>query len=1045
MVMSLRDSSLLFLDAQYAVCLTKVAKETMTHQVAFPIVGVGASAGGIEALEGFFRGLPAAPGLACVVLTPMSPTREIHLPDVIQRCTSLAVQTAEQDMQVAVNQVYVLPADSVMSIRDGRLHLRKRDPDQRAPRPIDQFFSSLAMDRGEFAAGVVLSGGDADGTLGVKAIKEHGGLTLAQAADAFGPSSPEMPGSAIASGMIDCVLPAPLMGARLVDFAARLSQPGALGDDADAGPDTQRWAAAKHEIHALLRTRIGHDFSGYKSKTFMRRVQRRMHVHQVPTLEAYIDFLKHNAQESGALFRDLLISVTNFFRDADAFEALQTLVIPQLLNDRGATETVRLWVPGCATGEEVYSLAILLREHMDTLPTVPRVQLFATDIDDRALAVARAARYPGALLDSVSPERRERYFVAQGDSFVVSKPVRDLCIFSPHSVLRDPPFSRVDLISCRNLLIYFGGGMQRQVIPTFHYALRPGGYLFLGMSDNVTPFSDLFMPLDKKHRIFQRRTDIGLPPRPTLPMASIHKPDPPHSGHRRAQAGVSALRQAVDSQVLAQHAPPHVLVNREGDVVYYSGRTCKYLEAAAGVPTRQVLTLARKGLRLDLRALLHEAAATGVTAVRENVAVQGEDGHVQLVTLTVEPLANHKESEPLFLILFVDQGPARPPEAADAPPHFTQESAAQRIESELRDTRERLQAMIEAYETALEELKSSNEALVSVNDAFQSTNEELEASKEELVSLNEALHTVNAELHDKVDDLDRSNSDLHNLFESTAIATLFLDQNLIIRSFTPGVSDVFHILPSDCGRPITDLDSRFDLPSFANDIAQVYAHYQPVERRIAGTPDGKHYLLRLVPYRGSNSRADGVVVTFIDITLITRAERRHRVLISELQHRTRNLLSRVQSLLSDSDSEQVEFGSIMRRELEAVGNHRQITTSGPDVFIDPERIQTLALAVHELATHAVKYGALRYPSGRLDVQWRVDQRDHHDHLILDWTESGLPAPPDATHRGYGRDLIEQALTLMLNANASMQFRQDGMACHIEMPLAAGSDTSANHT
>lgn len=1045
----------------------------MTVQTEFPIVGIGASAGGVEALEGFFRGVPPKPGLAFVVLTHLSPARESHLPEVIQHYTGLKVQAAIQDAEVLVDNVYVLPADAVMSIHEGRLRLRPRVTEQRGPRPIDLFFTSLALDRGECSAGVVLSGGDSDGTLGIKAIKEQGGLTLAQSADGFGPSSPEMPASAIATGLVDFIVPADQMGVKLVDFAARLGHLDDLDDAAAQGPERGRLEAAKHEIYALLRTRIGHDFSGYKSKTFMRRVQRRMHVNQMPTLAAYVEFLKQNSQEAGALFRDLLISVTNFFRDAEAFESLQEQVIPQLLKDRGATETIRLWVPGCATGEEVYSLAILLREHLDTLPTAPRVQVFATDIDDRALAVARAARYPAALLDGVSAARRERYFVADGDSYVVSKAVRDLCIFSPHNVLRDPPFSRIDLVSCRNLLIYFGGGIQKQVIPTFHYALRPGGYLFLGMSENVTQFNDLFSPINKKHRIFQRRTDIGAQPRPTITLPSMHKPDLPHSALRRAQTGASALRQSVDSQVLAQHAPPHVLVNRDGDIVYYSGRTGKYLEAAAGVPTRQVLTLARKGLRLDLRTLLHEAAETGRPAVRESVAVEGEDGRVQMVTLTVEPLADHKENEPLFLILFADHGPPLNRDDAHTHSSITQQGAAQQIELELRDTRERLQSMIEEYETALEELKSSNEELVSVNEEFQSTNEELEASKEELVSLNEELHTVNAELHGKVDELDRSNSDLHNLFESTAIATLFLDRDLIIRSFTPAMGDVFNILPSDCGRPITDLASRFDLPSFANDIAQVYTHYQPIERRIAGTLDGKHYLLRLVPYRSSDSQVDGVVVTFIDITLITRAERRHRVLISELQHRTRNLLalvqsvarrtlgdgepfqrldtrlaalSRVQGMLSETNGEKIEFSGVVHRELDAVGNERQVTINGPEVLISPERIQTLALAVHELATNSVKYGALRYESGRLDVKWRIERRDGDtEHLVLDWAESGLPAAPDATHQGYGRELIEQTLVVALRAKTSIDFKPDGIACHIDMPLEHTNEANDDAT
>ncbi|WP_445658915.1 CheR family methyltransferase [Achromobacter sp. NCFB-sbj8-Ac1-l] len=1027
----------------------------MTLPQEFPIVGVGASAGGIEALEGFFRGLPPLPGVAFVVVTHLSPSRESHLPEVLSRYTTLPVVAAADNLPVEINCVYVLPQDALMSISHRRLRVLKRAADLPGRRPIDLFFSALARDCGDFAAGVILSGSNSDGTLGIKAIKEHGGLTLAQAPGDFGPLNPEMPDSAIASGLVDFVLPADQMGPPLAQFA--LHAPA--DEPQTSGP--VRLDAAGLEISNLLRSRIGHDFSGYKNKTFMRRVQRRMHVNQIDNLDSYIALLKSAPQEAGALFRDLLISVTNFFRDAEAFDSLRRLVIPQLLEGRGAAESVRIWVPGCATGEEVYSLAILLREHMDGMSAAPQVQLFATDIDDRALAVARAARYPGQLLEGLSQERRERHFFADGDGYVVNKQVRELCIFSPHSVLRDPPFSRIDLISCRNLLIYFGGDIQKQVIPTFHYSLRPGGYLFLGMSENVSQFGELFSPVEKKHRIFQRRADVAAPPRPALPLASLQSRGQPRIGVPRPQAGTAALRQAVDSQVLSQHAPAHVLVTRDGDIVYYSTRTGKYLEAAAGVPTRQVLTLARKGLRLDLRTLLHDAVETGQAAVRKDVVVEDDDGRVQRVSLTVEPLAARHESEPLYLILFDDQGPVLSRDEAQAHARMLRHDAAQHMETELRDTRERLQSMIEEYETALEELKSSNEELLSVNEELQSTNEELEASKEELVSLNEELHTVNAELHGKVDELDRSNSDLHNLFESTAIATLFLDQNLIIRSFTPAVSDVFNILPGDCGRPITDLASRFDLPSFASDIQQVYDRYQPIERRIAGTLDGKHYLLRLVPYRGSDSQVDGVVVTFIDITQVTRAERRHRILISELQHRTRNLLAlvknvarrtlgegepfkrldtrlaaldRVQGLLGESGNEKIEFGGMLRRELDAVGNEHQITLAGPSVQVLPERIQTLALAIHELATNAVKYGALSHEAGHLDIAWRVQPQDGKDHLLIDWTETGLPTPPDATRRGYGRELIEHALAFTLRAKTALEFKQDGLVCRIDVPL-----------
>src|SRR4051794_7733111 len=446
----------------------------MTAPLAFPVVGIGASAGGIEALEGFFRGLPARPGLALVVVTHLSPERESRLHEILARYTDMAIHIAADERQVEPDHVYVLPADAILGIEQGRLRITKPNVGRRERKPIDIFFSALAADQGEHAAGVVLSGGDGDGTLGVKAIKERGGLTLAQVADGYGPSHPEMPDSAISAGFVDFALPADEMGARLAEFARSLHLLDSLVANTGQAEDGRALDEARQEICTILRNQIGHDFAGYKSKTFFRRVQRRMQVTQLDTIEAYLERLRQDPQEVNALFRDLLISVTNFFRDADAFEALARAVVPKLFEGRGADEVVRVWVPGCATGEEVFSLAILLREHMDGLTALPRVQLFATDIDERALSVARAARYPGPLLDGISPERRARFFTADGGSYVVAKEVRDLCIFSSHSVLRDPPFSRIDLVSCRNLLIYFRSEAQNHVIPIFHYALRPG-------------------------------------------------------------------------------------------------------------------------------------------------------------------------------------------------------------------------------------------------------------------------------------------------------------------------------------------------------------------------------------------------------------------------------------------------------------------------------------------------------------------------------------------------------------------------------------------
>ncbi len=1029
------------------------------------IVGVGASAGGIEALEGFFRGMPSLPGLGIVIVTHLSPWRESVLHEIVSRFTDLPVEVAADGHAVAENHVYVLPADAVVGIRNGILVVQRQGADQRERHPVDIFLSALAADQGEYSGGVILSGGDSDGTLGIKAIKEHGGITLAQVANGDGPQHPEMPSSAIATGYVDFGVPSHEMGDKLVAYRRSLSMTDAIlagggPDEAGRSPDELRG-----EIYAILRAQVGHDFGGYKTKTFLRRVQRRMQILQVEAVAAYVERLRRDPAEVSALFRDLLINVTTFFRDADAFAVLSESVIPKLFEGRGADQTVRVWVPGCATGEEVFSLAILMLEHMETLSAVCRVQIFATDIDEHALGVARTGRYPEQLLDGVSPERRRRFFVRDGASFVLTKPVRDLCIFSPHSVIRDPPFSRLDMVSCRNLLIYFGLSIQNQVLPTFHYALKPGGFLFLGMSENLSQFADLFAPIDKKHRIFRSRADHATEPRVPLALSGLRAMSQ-IGDLRPRQSGSSslALRHSVEVQVLERFSPPHVAVNRQGDVVYYSNRTGKYLEAAPGLPTRQLLTMARKGLRLELRAAFREAVDTNAQAVREGLVVEGDDGRVQIVTVTVEPLVAQRSEEPLFLVLFSDEGPSISREAAQKRSVSAQDEVALQLERELRETRERLQSLIEEYETALEELKSSNEELVSVNEELQSTNEELEASKEELQSVNEELYTVNAELNGKVEALDRANTDLHNLFASTDIATVFLDAKLVIRSYTPAVTEIFNILPSDRGRPITDFAGRLTLPNLAEDVAAIMRGSDTIERQIDRGKDAARFLVRLAPYRNGENRIEGVVVSFMDVTVLARAEMSQRVLVAELQHRTRNLLAvvqsiarqtlgtgpavegyaerlkalgRVQGLFGRSDSGAVDLAELVRLELRAHGGEEndRITVSGPAVALDFEHVQTFALALHELATNAVKHGALAQAEARLAIGWTLGASPAGGRLlVLDWIESGVVMPAAPERRGFGRDLIEKALSYSLRAQARFELGTDGVRCRIEMPL-----------
>jgi len=1008
--------------------------------------------------------------MAFVIVTHLSPDRESHLHEVVSRYTSLDVVIATDGTAVKPDCVYVLPADAILSIHGGRLKIEKQNRTRLERKPIDIFLSALAKDQGEYAVSVVLSGGDSDGTLGTKAIKERGGLTLAQIADGHGPAQPDMPRSAISTGLIDYALPASEMGTKLYEFArsfGMLDDLVAIASEMDGETSLRH---ARDEIYAIIRNQIGHDFSGYKPKTFLRRVRRRMQVTQILTVEAYLEKLRQDPKEINALFRDLLISVTNFFRDAAAFEQLKQAVVPKLFEGRGADETVRIWVPGCATGEEVFSIAILMREYMDGLTAIPRVQIFATDIDEVALGAARSGRYPEALLESVSQERRQRFFIADGGSFVLTKDIRDLCIFSPHSIIRDPPFSRIDMVSCRNLLIYFGPEVQNQVIPIFHYCLRPGGYLFLGTSENVSQFDDLFAPLDKKHRIFRSRESgartVRLPH--LLDFKPMQRGDLPRPSLRSSSM---ALRNTIEAQVLERFAPAHVVVNREGEIIHYSGKTGKYLEAPIGAPNRQLPAMARKGLRHDLRIAFREAVHLNDRIIRERIPVDGDDGRVQMVTLTIEPVWHAPDGDPLYLVLFSDDGLALSPAEAATSLERRIDADAVHLERELRDTRDRLQSMMEEYETALEELKSSNEEHVSVNEELQSTNEELEASKEEMQSLNEEMHTINAELAVKVEALDLANNDLQNLFESTRVATIFLDNTLVIRSFTPAASDIFNILYTDRGRPITDLSSKLELPELEADISAVFRDGTMQERQIIHSEDGSHYLLRLIPYRSAEQRTDGVILTFIDVTTLTEAEENQRVLIAELQHRTRNLLaviqgianqtiatsqslsefkprftdrlaalSRVQGLLSMSRSGDLTIGKLVHLELEALNashDGKIIVAEGPEIILPENLIRTLALALHELATNAAKYGALANEDGSLHVTWAEVVNGAGRWLKIQWTEAGVAisrSARNAAPKGFGRTLIERALPFQLRAKTEYELSEDGVRCSIEIPL-----------
>jgi two-component system CheB/CheR fusion protein len=661
--------------------------------------------------------------------------------------------------------------------------------------------------------------------------------------------------SAIATGLVDHILPVEDMPARLREYAAHLT----TGRREDTGNHLPT-------IYRLLQRQTGHDFSQYKDSTIRRRLQRRMQALQLDAMGAYIERLQHDPTEVDFLFKDMLIGVTHFFRDPAAFAALEQTVIPQLFADKGTDAQVRVCVCGCATGEEAYSLAMLLREHMDRLTVVPRVQIFATDIDAQALETARRGIYPEGIAEYLTSERLERFFVKQDHTYQVKPELREMCLFTMHSLIKDPPFARLDLLSCRNVLIYLGAELQHKLLRLFHYALRPNGYLFLGPSEIFPGQSELFRPIGQQHRIFQKIGHVVHTP-VEFPLTDVRRP-PPQPGEASGYPRSTVVGQLnrLERTILEHYAPACAICTARGEAVYFGNRTGRYLEPPAGVPNVNLINMARIGLRLPLRTALHRAVTTQQRTVQERVQVH-INGGVQPITLVVEPLSGFDDNVPLYMVLFQDVGPAEPPafDVAGATPPDSEEAHLHALEQELRATRERLS-------TTIEELETTNEELSSANEEFQSTNEELETSKEELQSLNEELETVNAELRRKVEAIDRTNSDLQNLLNSTQIATIFLDAALDIKNFTPAISTVLPLRSSDLGRPLGDLAPRFidiDLVGEARDVLRTLVWR---ERYIRTTDGNAQYLVRLGPYRTVTNVIDGVVITFTDVTALKQAE-----------------------------------------------------------------------------------------------------------------------------------------------------------------------------
>jgi two-component system CheB/CheR fusion protein len=797
----------------------------------------------------------------------LAPDRKSNLAEVLQTASEWPVTEARSRAEIEAGHVYVIPPNRELTVEDGELRLDALPAGDPPPHTIDQLFRSLAAS-GRVAAAVVLSGGGSDGAAGLRAVKDAGGLVLVQ--DPADAGHTGMPRNALATGVVDATLPAAEMGPALLRMLRH-------GPDVPVEPDGLGAEDAERfeQILETVRNETGHDFSTYKRSTVLRRIRRRLKVRHVDSLGAYLDVLQQDESETDALFRELLIGVTRFFRDPEAYEALKQQVIPRLFDGKGREDTVRVWVVGCSTGEEVYSLAMLLREHAAGVRAAPDVQIFASDLSEEALQRARKGRYPASIASDVSETRLRRFFEKRGDTYRVKRSLREMVIFARHGVLRDPPFSRIDLVSCRNLLIYLRRDAQQNVLQTFHYALRPTGYLFLGTSE-TTGDDEHFRPVDSEHHLYQAREQSRSLPQ--LPMMQQGAPDLPEwDDASETAAGIEGSEDTLHREALEEAAPPSLLVNEHREVVHLSDRAGRFLRHPGGPLSSDLTELVRPALRPELSEALGRLFGSGEPTVARPVRVEVE-GQERTVYLTVRPAQQEDGAETLALVLF-NEGEATPETSApgeedgDAAPDGDDENA--RLRRQLRETRRRLRETRERFKTSREEMQAQNEELRSMNEEYKSATEELETSKEELQSVNEELETVNEELQQKLDEVSEAHSDLQNLVDATDIATIFLGEGLEIRRFTPPVKGIFSIRESDVGRPITELTCALDYDAFESDADQVLQDLAPVAREVRAE-NGDWYLVQVRPYRTVDDVIDGVVFTFIDITDQKETERRLR-------------------------------------------------------------------------------------------------------------------------------------------------------------------------
>lgn len=844
-----------------------------------PIVGVGASAGGLDALSALVTALPADAPFAMVVIQHLDPTQAGHTVELLQRHTALPVEPITDQLAVRPAHVYVLPAGQEVTLAQGRLRLAAPAEPRGLRLPVDTFFRSLAAERQHEATGVVLSGMGADGTLGLRAIREAAGATFAQAPEDA--RFDAMPRSAIDAGVVDVVATAAALPDRIRGY---------LEHRLGAGPAAPRLdgthAAVIDRMLALLHAHTGRDFTQYKRSTIQRRIERRMGIHQLRLPEEYLTLLGSNPQELDLLFRELLIGVTSFFRDPALWEQLATTAIPALLAGKPDRYTVRAWVAGCSTGEEAYSLAIVFREALLARHPRPNVsfQVFATDLDEDAIRKARAGVYPVSIAADVSAERLDQCFVREDDSYRVRPEIRESVVFAVQDIIADPPFIKLDLLSCRNVLIYLDAPLQRKMMTVFHYALKPGGLLVLGTAETVGTATPQFAPVDAKLRLYLRLE--GARPADLLDFPGTGRGvrvggagEPPAGGVRT----VPNLEQLADRLMLQEFAPAAVLCTPRGDLLYISGRTGRFLEPAAGKANLNLLAMAREGLREPLAEALRRALESVEAVHCPDLPVDASAAALR-ADVTVRRLTEPGPLSGLLLVVFAEAAARAEPAGRDAPAAAVGGGDAERrrLEADLQRAQELVKRLRDEMQTSQEELRSANEELQSTNEELQSTNEELTTSKEEMQSMNEELQTVNTELLARVDELSRAGSDMRNLLNSTSIATLFLDAKLQVRRFTPAMTSIVKLIPGDVGRPITDLVLSLDYPALAADVREVLQTLIFRETQVRASDD-RWVTVRIMPYQGHDQRIDGVVITFLDNTALKRLELGLRQLLAELR------------------------------------------------------------------------------------------------------------------------------------------------------------------